>query len=101
MKLQSTHSNTSDSTYKNETYISHLSKLTKEGKSYQFINMKQEGGYYLHRIEITGDTFVLSEITDNIDEKFSNSEDLKAFVEDYMHLSFFYNNGDTVFRRLE
>lgn len=86
-----------DSTYRTETYISHLTTLKKSGEDYLFLNMKKDGKYYLHKIDLSEDSFVLFEVTDNIDEKFSNSEELKSFVEKNMDLSFFYNKDETTF----
>lgn len=86
-----------DSTYRTETYISHFSTLTKSGEDFLFLNMKKDGKYYLHRVDLSDETFVLFEVTDNIDEQFSNSKDLKAFVEKNMDLSFFYNKDEATF----
>lgn len=89
--------NSEDSTYRSETYISHLSKLQKAGEDFWFLNMKKDGKYYLHRIILDSNTFVLYEVTDNIDEQFSKSEELRAFVEKHMNLSFFYNKDEVTF----
>ena len=84
--------NTSDSTFKQTKYLAHLTAV----KDLFFLNMKKEdeGIYYIHKIDIGKDTFTLFEVTDNIDEKFTDSKDLKAFVEKNMHLSFFYNKDE-------
>jgi uncharacterized membrane protein YkgB len=37
---------------------------------------------------------MLYELTDNIDEKFTESQKLKEFVKKNMHLSFFYNKDE-------
>ena len=67
--------NSEDSTYKEEVYISHISNLKgSTDKSYKFLNMKKDGTYYLHKIDLIDDRFVLSEVTDNIDEKFNTNE---------------------------
>ena len=39
------------------------------------------------------------EVTDNIDEKFDDSEDLKEFVSKYKDLSFFYNKDEETYLR--
>jgi len=84
-----------DSTYREYSYISHLSVLQGEnGKKYHFLNMKKDGKYYLHRIDLQPGRFTLYEVTDNIDEKFNDSNALKNFVKQYMHLSFFYNKDE-------
>lgn len=90
--------NSQDSTYRNETYISHISTLKdKKGDKYVFLNMKKDGKYYLHKIDLSDEMFVLYEVTDNIDEKFNTSAEMKAFVQQYMHLSFFYNKDETTY----
>lgn len=91
--------NSEDSTYRSETFITHISDLSKGGDDYRFLNMKKDGKFYLHRIVLDGDSFVLYEVTENIDEQFSSSEDLKAFVQANMHLSFFYNKDEKTFYR--
>ena len=59
--------------------------------------MKQNGKFYLHKVDLSDDRFVLYEVTDNIDEKFDSSEKLKAFVKKHMHLSFFYNKDEVTY----
>jgi hypothetical protein len=90
----------SEETYTSETYISHLTILKDaKGKSYTFLNMKKDGKYYLHRIELVGNSFTLYEVTDNIDEKFNTSAELQTFVKANMHLTFFYNKDEKVYFR--
>ena len=62
-----------------------------------FANMKNDGTYYLYRINIASDgsSFKLLEVTDNIQETFDTSDELYAFVKKYKDLSFFYNNSST------
>jgi hypothetical protein len=87
--------NEDDNSYREESFIAHLSILKDDdGKEYHFLNMKKDGKYLLHRLDLQGDSFVLYEVTDNIDEKFSSSEELYDFVKAYMHLSFFYNRDE-------
>lgn len=92
--------NTEDSTYTSETFISHFSDLTKDGQTYRFLNMKKDGNYYLHLVDLNSERFILYEVTDNIDETFSTSEELRAFVEQHMHLSFFYNRDEATFYKV-
>ncbi|MDF1548757.1 MAG: hypothetical protein P1P88_13115 [Bacteroidales bacterium] len=84
--------NTYDSAYKQTIYISHISKVD----NLSFMNMQQDGkgDYYLYKIDLGSDEFTLFELTDNIDEKFNTSEELKAFVQKNMNLSFFYNKDE-------
>jgi len=81
-----------DSSYRQVTYISHISTID----SLSFLNMKDTSsmmgeGYYLYKIKYNKKEMSLQEVTDNIQEQFETSKDLKAFVAKHMHLSFFYN----------
>jgi biopolymer transport protein ExbD len=82
-----------DSTYTKTTYIAHASKI----ENISFLNMQKDGtgDYYLYKFELGPDELTLFELTDNIDEKFNSSADLKAFVQKNMKLSFFYNKDET------
>lgn len=84
--------NSYDSAYKETIYISHISKVG----NLEFMNMQQDGkgDYYLYRIDLGQGEFTLYELTDNIDEKFNTSEELKAFIQKNMNLSFFYNKDE-------
>lgn len=84
--------NTMDSTYRQEIYISHITDI--EGIS--FMNMQKDGtgDYYLHKIELGEKVLTFAEVTENIDEKFNTSAELKAFVAKYMNLSFFYSKEE-------
>lgn len=86
-----------DSTYKETTYLTHITKI--DGNT--FLNMQEngEGDYFLYKIDLQGDKFVLYEITDNIDEKFNTSEELYDFVKKNMNLSFFYNKDEVTYVR--
>ncbi len=55
--------------------------------------------YYLYKMEInnSGTKITLSPLTENIDEKFQNSGELKAFIKENMKHSFFYDKEDEVF----
>ena len=86
-----------DSTYKQTKYITHFSYI----KDYVFMNMQKDGDgdYFMHRIDMNGDEFMLYELTDNIDEKFVSSEEFKKFVKKNMKLSFFYNKDEVKYVR--
>ena len=88
---------TNDSTYKETKYLTHFTKID----DLVFMNMQKdgEGDYYLHRIDLMGDEFLLFELTDNIDEKFTSSDELLSFVKKNMNLSFFYNKDETKYVR--
>lgn len=82
----------SDSTYKETKYVSHISQI----EDISFLNMQKDGvgDYYLHKIDLGNNEFTLFEVTDNIDEKFGSSDELRKFVQKHMRLSFFYNKDE-------
>lgn len=84
--------NSTDSAFTQTVYISHISKID----NLSFMNMQQDGkgDYYLYRIDLGNGEFSLFELTDNIDEKFNTSPELKAFIKKNMNLSFFYNKDE-------
>ena len=86
-----------DSTYTKTNYIAHLSIID----NLFFLNMRHDIDYHLHRIDFLDGEFALFEITDNIDEEFSDSDELKAFIKKYMHLSFFYNKDENKYVKQE
>ncbi len=89
--------NSYDSAYKETIYISHISKID----NLEFMNMQQDGtgDFYLYKIVLGQNEFSLFEVTDNIDEKFTASPDLKAFIKKNMNLSFFYNKDEEKYTR--
>jgi len=82
----------SDSTYKKTKYITHFTTI----KNKLFLNMQKEDedDFYLHRLDLSGDEFVLYELTENIDEQFTSSKALKKFIKKNMKHSFFYNKDE-------
>ena len=68
-----------------------------------FLNMQENGrgDYYLHRVDINDDDteITLYEVTDNIDEEFSDTKSLYDYVKENMELSFFYNKDEKVYIR--
>ena len=84
--------NSYDSAYSKTAYVGYISKID----NLSFLNMQQDGkgDYFLHKIELGNNEFTFFEVTDNIDEKFNTSDELKAFVKKYMNLSFFYNKDE-------
>ncbi|MCF6239958.1 MAG: hypothetical protein L3J74_01285 [Bacteroidales bacterium] len=88
---------TSDSSYKETKYLTHITKIDNN----VFLNMQENGAgdYFLHKVDLQGDKFILYELTDNIDEKFNTSAELYDFVKKYMNLSFFYNKDETTYIR--
>jgi hypothetical protein len=83
---------TYDSTYSEKKYFMHSSTLGDR----TFMNVQEASGgdYYLHYLEIGDNEFTLFEVSENIDEQFTSSAALKAFVEKNMELSFFYSKSE-------
>ena len=96
-RIEKNEYSSSDSSYEATVYISHTSTLG----DYIFINMQEngEGEFYLYRIDMEDDAFTLFEVTDNIDEKYTNSTDLRTFVDKNKDLSFFYNKDEVKYIR--
>jgi hypothetical protein len=83
-----------DSTYSEKQYYMHSSTIGDR----TFMNVEDvtaNEGFYLYYIEIGNDEFTLFELSDNIDEQFTSSTDLKKFIEKNMDLSFFYNKTES------
>jgi hypothetical protein len=66
----------------------------------KFFNIWEESAttktYYLYKVDMSGgDNLVkLVSVTDNIDEKFTSSAELKKFIEKYKGLSFFFEKDE-------
>lgn len=87
----------SSNKYNSDIYTGHSTTIG----TTMFLNMEKDGKYYFYKIELSADkkSFKLYEVTDNIDEKFSTSKDLKAFFEKYKDLSFFYNKDEEKYEK--
>lgn len=56
--------------------------------------------FYFYRIEMKGkESFTLFEVTDNIDETFTDPKDMVNFFKKYKDLSFFYNMGEEIYNK--
>jgi hypothetical protein len=86
-----------DSVYEQKTFISHITTV----EDITFLNMKQDGSFYLHRIDHDKDYFTLFEVTDNIDETFEDSKALYEYVNTYKGLSFFYNKEEKSYKKVK
>ncbi len=90
------------------------SKNTKEPSIYKaylteldgelFLNLWEENGstdktYYLYKLELNSSSTkaTLSSVTENITEKFTTPEEMRAFFKKYKGLSFFYDKTQDVF----
>lgn len=83
----------SDSQYLIHNYTAHITEV---GKTW-FLNVRKQNEtspYYFYKIELASDnqSFTLCEVTRDIKENFSSSEELKAFFEKQKVNSFFYNS---------
>lgn len=71
----------------------------------KFLNLYEKSGdnstpkFYLYKLEInnSGTKITLSPLTENIDEKFQTSAELKAFIKENMKHSFFFDKEEEVF----
>lgn len=85
--------NENDSTYKVTSYTSWSTRID----NINFMNVQQDGQkeVTLHRLDVMGDDrMLLFEVTNNIDERFDNSEEMHAFFKKHLKLSFFYNGDE-------
>ena len=86
--------NQEDSSYTAKSYTCWTTRI----ENIQFMNVQQAGqkDVTLYRLDVMGDELmVLYQVTNNIDERFTDSQEMAAFFKKYMKLSFFYN-GDEV-----
>ena len=90
---------------KSEEYEAYLSEVD----AVKFLNISEVGEqgsgakFYLYKIEVSANNsrITLNAVTENIDEQFSNSAELKAFIQKNMHLSFFYEKEDEIYQKLK
>ena len=85
-----------------QKYLAYTSLVN--GTSY--LNLWENNGdassikYYLYKIEMTGDAVItLAEVTENVDERFTTSEELKIFIGDNMKNSYFFGKEETSYIR--
>jgi len=59
--------------------------------------------WYFYKVDVTGSAarITLSEVTENIDEEFHSSAELKDYFKKNMGLSFFYSKQEEVYYRLD
>jgi hypothetical protein len=69
-------------------YEAHVSDV--DGKKYLNVFDPSMESYYLYKMELTPASLTLYPVTDYIEESFSSSDKLKAFIAKYQHLSFFF-----------
>jgi len=91
---------------KPEVYEAFLSDVA--GTKFLNLYEKQEEAegstkFYLYKLEIStsGARLTLSEITENVDEKFESAAALKSFIEKNMMHSFFFGKEDEVYIKVD
>ena len=85
------------------TYMAYLSEIN----GIRFFNIWELAAstktYYLYKLELSGSgaKITMSPVTENIEEKFTTSADLKKFVQTNMGLSFFYSKDKEEYIRAD
>ena len=81
-----------------EAYLAYASQVNKT----MFLNISKtepkddSPAFILYKMELRNDDWIsLTEITENIDETFSTSQDLKKFISKNMGNSYFYGKDET------
>lgn len=85
--------NEDENGYATKQYVGHTTRL----EAITFMNLQQSGSkeFLLYRVDVMpGRTMTMYEVTDNIDEQFSNSKSMREFFLKHMKLSFFYNKDE-------
>jgi hypothetical protein len=75
-------------------YKGHISDVNGQ----KFMNLKgqeKDDSYMLFKVDMNGSEVVFSDVTPHIQETFSRSSDLKTFIAEHMHLSFFFGEENT------
>lgn len=83
-----------DSVYTENQYWMHSSKVGDR----VFMNIESANstdGYYIYCIEKGDNEITMLEMSENVDEQFTASAELKKFIEKNMELSFFYSKAET------
>jgi len=74
-------------------------------KGSMFLNLKEDSeysSYYFYKLTSNGDFKVtISPVTANIREKFTSSDELKAFFEKNIQNSYFYDTGDETYYKIK
>lgn len=86
--------------YNLKQYIGHTTRLD----AILFMNLQESGSkeFLLYRLDVLpGMSMTMYEVTDNIDEKFTDSKQMREFFRKYMKLSFFYNKDSVKLIRMK
>lgn len=91
--------NDNDKAYSVKIFAGHFTKMG----TINFLNLKEDEveKYSFFKVELSADKkhMVIYEVTDNIDETFNSSSELKAFFEKHKDLSFFYNKDEKKYKK--
>jgi hypothetical protein len=91
--------NSSEKEYTKKVYKAHITKLG----NVDFLNLQDlsDEKFYFFKLEkeSSGQSFKLFEVTDNIDESFKSSAEMKAFFDKHKALSFFYNKDEKSYNK--
>ncbi|MFT5902485.1 MAG: hypothetical protein ACI9LA_001700 [Bacteroidia bacterium] len=84
--------NKDDEAYSSKDYVGHTTYL----EGILFMNLVGSGSkeYLIHRIDLIPGGFKLFEVTENIDEKFESTEEMRKFFIENMKSSFFYTKDE-------
>lgn len=100
-KFEKNEYDSNEKKYNTTVYIGHITKMG----DVDFLNLMDSNDkkYYFHKIEMPKKDgkrqLVIYEVTDNIDEKFNGSGEMKAFFDKYKNLSFFYNKDEKKYNK--
>ena len=93
-----------ESTSSNETTITKYKGYLSEVGGEKFFNIWEDNNsetrkYYFYKLEWADNNkkLVMHEVTDNITETFTSSDDLKKFIQTNMKLSFFFNKSTNTY----
>lgn len=60
-----------------------------------------EPSFYIYKVQVDGSRMKMIELSENIDEKFASSAELKSFIEKYSKLSFLYSKEEEEFLKIQ
>ncbi|MBI1286792.1 MAG: hypothetical protein GC178_04360 [Flavobacteriales bacterium] len=86
--------------YNLKQYVGHTTRLD----AILFMNLQESGSkeFLLYRLDVLpGMSMTMYEVTDNIDEQFTDPKQMREFFKKYMNLSFFYNKDSVKLIRMK
>jgi hypothetical protein len=87
-----------------EDYNAHITDIN--GKMFfnvsEISDYESEPNYYIYKVEKSGEfKMILFEVTPNIREKFTSSDEMKAFFTANMNNSYFYSTGEVTYFKIK